>query len=187
MGPAREKVRVAHALEHLHLVADRRHGLEERRAFFDRHIKYIGDAFVLERNFQRLAVVARAHADVALDVDVGQEVHLDLDHPVALAGLAAPALDVEREPARLVAARLGLGQAGEPVADRAEGAGIGGRVRARRAADRRLVDVEPLVAVLQPAAGLGRLGCQRGAGLTLGAGGVQGGCEHGGVSDELGR
>ena len=70
-------------------------------------------------HLQRLAVVALALADVAGDVDVGQEVHLDLDHAVALAGLAAPALDVEREAARPVAARLGLRQAGEPVADRA--------------------------------------------------------------------
>ena len=84
-------------------------------------------------------------ADVAGDVDVGQEVHLDLDDAVALAGLAAAALDVEGEAAGLVAARLGLRQAGEPVADRREGAGIGGRVGARRAADRRLVDVDDLV------------------------------------------
>ena len=75
--------------------------------------------------------------------------HLDLDDAVALAGLAAAALDVEREAARLVAARLALGQAGEPFADRREGAGIGRRVRARRAADRRLVDVDDLVEVLE--------------------------------------
>ena len=88
-------------------------------------------------------------ADVAGDVDVGQEVHLDLDDAVALAGLAAAALDVEGEAARLVAARLGFRQAGEPVADRREGAGIGRGVRARRAADRRLVDVDDLVEEFQ--------------------------------------
>jgi hypothetical protein len=76
-------------------------------------------------------------------------VHLDLDDAVALAGLAAAALDVEREAARLVAARLGLRQAGEPVADRREGAGVGRRVRARRAADRRLVDVDDLVEMFE--------------------------------------
>ncbi len=81
----------------------------------------------------------------SVHVDVGQEVHLDLDDAVALAGLAAPALDVEREAARRIAARLGLGQAGEPVADRREAAGIGRRVGARRAADRRLVDIDDLV------------------------------------------
>ena len=104
----------------------------------------------LEQDFQRLAVVALALADVAGDVDVGQEVHLDLDDAVALAGLAAAALDVEGEAPGLVAARLGFGQAGEPFADRRERAGIGRGVRARRAADRRLVDVDDLVDMLQP-------------------------------------
>jgi hypothetical protein len=104
----------------------------------------------LNSDVERLAVVALALADVAGDVDVRQEVHLDLDDAVALAGLAAAALDVEREAARLVAACLGFRQAGEPFADRREGAGIGRRVGARRAADRRLVDVDDLVDMLQP-------------------------------------
>ena len=45
---------------------------------------------------------------------------------------------------------LGLGQSGEPIADRGEGACVGGGVRARRAADWRLVDVDDLVELLQP-------------------------------------
>jgi hypothetical protein len=77
-------------------------------------------------------------------------VHLDLDDAVALAGLAAAALDVEGEASGLVAARLRFGQACKPFADWREGTGIGRRIRARRAADRRLVDVDDLVDVLQP-------------------------------------
>ncbi len=50
-----------------------------------------------------------AVAGVALDPDVGQEVHLDLLLAVALAGLATAARLVEAEPARLIAADLGLG------------------------------------------------------------------------------
>src|SRR6478672_7177976 len=75
--------------------------------------------------------------------------HLDLDDAVALAGLATPALDVEREAAWLVAAHLGLGEFGEPFADWGEGAGIGRWVGARRAPDRRLVNVDDLVEMLQ--------------------------------------
>src|SRR5262249_30172596 len=86
-----------------------------------------------------LAIVALALADVTGDVDVGKEVHLDLDDAVALAGLAAAALDVEREAARLVAARLRLRQAGEPLADRRERAGVGRRVRTRRAAEMSMI------------------------------------------------
>ena len=91
-------------------VADARHGLEERRRLVDGHVEHVGDRLALEGHLQGLAVVALALADVAGDVDVGQKVHLDLDHAVALAGLAAPALDVEREAAGLVAARLSLGR-----------------------------------------------------------------------------
>src|SRR5437016_2991181 len=97
-----------------------------------------------------LAVVGLPLAGIAGDVAVGQEVHLDLDDAVALAGLAAAALDVEGEAAGLVAARLCLRQPREPLADRRERAGIGRGIRARGAPDRRLVDVDDLVDMLQP-------------------------------------
>ena len=135
-------------MQQLQHVAHPRHRLEELQRLLDRHVEHVGDRLALEQHFQRLAVVALALADVAGDVDVGQKVHLDLDDAVALAGLAAAALDVEREAAGLVAARLALGQAGEPFADRRERARIGRGIGARRAADRRLVDVDDLVEVL---------------------------------------
>src|SRR5262249_48108246 len=71
------------------------------------------------------------------------------DDAVALAGLAAPAFDVEREAAGVVAARLGFRQTGEPIADGGEGASVGRRVRARGAADRRLVDVDDLIEMFE--------------------------------------
>jgi hypothetical protein len=125
-------------------------GLEELQRVLDGHVEHLVDVLALVADLQRLAVVALALADVAGHVDVGQEVHLDLDDAVALAGLAAPALDVEAEAAGLVAAgaRL-LARSGEQLADRCEHAGVGGRVGARRAADRALVDVDDLVDVLQ--------------------------------------
>src|SRR5690606_5999470 len=70
---------------------------------------------------------------------------LDLDRPVSGARLAAAALDVEREPPRLVAPGPGLGGGGEQGADVVEHPGVGGGVRPRGAADRRLVDVDDLV------------------------------------------
>src|SRR5512138_1546882 len=121
-------------LQHGELVADRGYGAEELDAFLNRHLKDVGNRFALESYFQGLAVVALAFALVTLDIDVRQEVHLDLDDAIALAGLAAPALHVEGEAAGLVAARLRFRQSGEPVADRREGAGIGRGVGARRAA-----------------------------------------------------
>ena len=67
---------------------------------------------------QGVAVEALPLADIAGHIDVGQEVHLDLDETVALAGLTAPALDVEAEPPRLVAPRARFRQLGEEVPDK---------------------------------------------------------------------
>ena len=64
------------------------------------------------------------------------------------ARLAAPALDVEAEPARHVAAHLGLVGRREQLADAVEHPGVGRRVGPRRAPDRRLVHVDDLVEVL---------------------------------------
>src|SRR5260221_1546168 len=99
------------ALQRLHLVADRRHRLENLGGFINRHIKNVGYALAFEQDFQGLSVIAVALPDVAGDIDIGQEVHLDLDQAIALAGLAAAALDVEIEPTRSIAPRLGLRQA----------------------------------------------------------------------------
>ena len=126
----------ADAFQRFHLVAHGGHGLEEVGAFLDRHVEHVGDRLALELDLQRLAIEAFAVTDITGHEDIRQEVHLDLHHAIALAGLTASTLHIEGETARLVAARLGFGQLGEPFADRGEGAGIGGRVGARRAADR---------------------------------------------------
>src|SRR6516165_7730206 len=138
-------------------------GLEEIGGFFHGHVEHVGDRLALEQDFQRLAVVALSLADVAGHVDVWQEVHLDLDDAVALAGLATAALDVEGETARLVTARLRLGEPCEPLADRRERAGIGSGVGTRRAPNRRLVDIDDLVDMLQPLDAVMRRGAFAGA------------------------
>ena len=112
------------------------HGLEELGRLLDGHIEDLGDRLALEQDLQGLAVVALALADVAGDVDVGQEVHLDLDQPVALAGFAAAALDVEAEATGLVPADFRLVGLREQLADLVEHARVGRRVRARSSSDR---------------------------------------------------
>ena len=129
---------------------DLRHVLEEDDGLLDRHLEHVADVLALEADLERLAVVALAVALLAGHVDVGQEVHLDLDLAVAAADLAAAALDVEAEAARFVAARPRLLGLGEELADVVEDAGVGGRVGARRAPDRRLVDVDDLVDLAEP-------------------------------------
>ena len=141
----------AHVEQRLELARDRRHRVEEFVRLLHRHLQHLVDVLALVADLERLAVVALAVAHVARHVDVGQEVHLDLDHAVALARLAAPALDVEREAPGAVAALARRRHAGEELADRREEPGVGRRVGARRAADRALVDVDHLVEVLDAA------------------------------------
>ena len=94
---------------------------------------------------ERLPVVSPPLALLARHVDVGQEVHLDRDHPVALTGLTSSALDVEGEAPRPEPTRLGLRHHREQLADEREHAGVGGGIRPRRSSDRRLIDFDDLV------------------------------------------
>src|SRR5262249_27629084 len=73
----------------------------------------------------------------------------DLDRAVTPAGLAAAALDVEREPPGLVAARLRLRRLRVQRTDVVEQARIRGGGGPRGAADRGLVDVDHLVECLE--------------------------------------
>ena len=86
-------------------VLDGRHVLEEVQCLLHRHGEDFGNGPALVTDVQGLLVVAFALAALAGDVQVRQEVHGDADDAVALAGLAAAALDVEAEPAGPVAAR----------------------------------------------------------------------------------
>ena len=79
----------------MQLARDHRHRLEKNMRLLDGHRQYVVNVAALVLNLQRLAVIALTVANVARHVDVGQEVHLDLDQPITLAGFAAPALDVE--------------------------------------------------------------------------------------------
>src|SRR5690606_450355 len=154
--PARERgrrladagVAEADVFHQLELALGRGDVLEELELLVHRHVEHVGDRLAADLHLEGLAVVPLTLADLAGDVDVGQEVHLDLDRAVALARLAAAALDVEREAAGLVAALAHLGRTGEEVADLGEDAGVGGGVGAGGAADRAVVGLDGLVAVL---------------------------------------
>ena len=77
--------------QRLHVPRDRRDVLEELERLVDAHLEHVGDRAALVLHLERLAVVAPPLADLARDVHVGQEVHLDLDLAVAGAVLAPAA------------------------------------------------------------------------------------------------
>ena len=128
---------------------------EEVERLGDRQGEDAGQVLVAVGDFQDLGAEALPAALRAGHVHVRQELHLDFLEALALARLAAPALDVERERARGIAAHarpVGLRQ---QLAQRVERLGVGQQVGARGGADGRLVHEDqvgqPLAAGNRPA------------------------------------
>ena len=149
-GLAQAHVAQAHVHQGLHVAGDGGLVGEELEGVGAGHVQHVGDVAALEVDLEGVAVVAAALAHLAGHVHVGQEVHLDLDGAVALAGVAAAPADVEGEPAGHVSTHLRLRGAGEELADVVEDAGVGGRVGPGGAADGRLVDGDDLVEASGP-------------------------------------
>src|SRR5438477_8431161 len=114
-----------------------------------REVALVGDRLSFITHLERLTVVAPALADLARDIDVREEVHLDLHEAVTLARLAPAPLDVERKAARSIAADLRLRQVGEQLADRREQPRVRRRIGPRRAADGTLIEVDHLVDLVE--------------------------------------
>ena len=113
---------------------------EESEGFAGGHVENFGDVEAAVFDFENLAAIAAAVALAAAHVDVGHELHVDGDVAATFASFAAAAGDVEAEGAGREVAGAGVGLLGEDFADEVEGFDRGERVRARRAADGRLVD-----------------------------------------------
>ena len=62
--------------------------------------EHVGDIFAFVGNLECLAIITLAVADLALDINVRQKMHLDFDQAAAFAIFAAPAFDIETEAAR---------------------------------------------------------------------------------------
>ncbi len=126
-------------------LADRGNIFEQRQGILDCGIEQVGDREAFEFDGERFAVVAVAPANVARDVNVGQEIHLDAFQPAAFARLAATAFDVEREASGFVTTCPRFRQHRVKLAQRREQPGKRRRIRTRRAADRFLVDLDDLI------------------------------------------
>ena len=122
--------------------------LKEGDGLLHRHFEHIVDVLPLPGDLQRLPVVPLSAADIAGDIQVRQEMHLDLSHAVALAGFAAAPLDVEGEPVLLVSSRLRFRTHGKHLADHVKQPGIRGGIAAGGPADGALVNHDDLVQLL---------------------------------------
>src|SRR5712692_6321988 len=94
---------------------------------------------------ERFRIVAAAAANFAHHINVRKKIHFDAAEAVPLAGFAAAAFHVEAETAGAVTAFARFREHGEEIADRSENACVRGGIRARRAADGGLVDLDDFV------------------------------------------
>ena len=149
-GLAEREIAEADVAQQLQRVADARMGGEEIHGLVHAHGEDVRDAAPVPAHLERLGGIAAAAADLAGDLHVRQEAHLDGAHALPFAGLAAPPGDVEGEAPGPPPAQARLGGGGVEAAHLVEQPHVGGGAGARRAADGRLVHLEhapePLVA-----------------------------------------
>ena len=138
----------AHLIERFDFIIYGRDGLEKFASLLHRHVEYVGNALALVFNLQRFAVISSASAHLTGHENVGQEMHFNLNNTVTETVLASAARYVEREPACLVAPFLRVGSHGKKVADCVEYARIRCRVASRCSANRRLVNRDDFIEIL---------------------------------------
>src|SRR2546430_12008200 len=137
--------------QRIQFVRDARHVSEKSRGLVHGQVENVCDIFTFVSDLERLAIVAPAVADLALDINVRQKMHLDFDQAAALAILAPATFDVETEPAGTVTAHPRSRQLREQFANRTEGARVGHWIRTGRPPNRALIDHDRLIDLFGPA------------------------------------
>ena len=134
------EVAEADLVEHLQPPQHLRRAAEEGQRLAHGEVEHLMDRSAAVAHLEHLRLEALAVALIAGHEDVGEKLHLDAHFAFALARFAAAARHVEGEVARRQAARSRVLGRGEQLADRIERLEVGDRIRARRPADRRLID-----------------------------------------------
>src|SRR5690606_21687941 len=91
---------------------------EECEAFLDGEVEHVVNILSVVLYFQNLLLEPLSMARFAFQVDVGHELHLDLDLAFSLTRFASPALNVEGKERGLVTALDGQGLICEQLPDR---------------------------------------------------------------------
>ncbi len=144
-GLAQVEVVEPHSFEHAQGAGDLWMIGESLKRFPDGQFENIGDGKPLVAHSQGGFIETLPLAFLAAHEHIGEKVHLDLANPIALAGFAASALDVEREAPGLVTIESGFGKLREETTDFVEDLDVGDRVAAGGAPDGPLIDVDDLV------------------------------------------
>src|SRR5215469_12893854 len=131
------------------LIVDRWDVPEKASRFIHRHGQYVGDVLAAVSNFERFPIVTRASANLALDIDICEKMHLDPDRAVSLTILAATSFQIEAESSAVVAADARGRKLAEQVSNRSECAGVGRGVGSRGAANGALIDNNCLVNLVE--------------------------------------
>src|SRR5207245_593167 len=123
----------------------------ETRRLVHGQIKHVGNVLSFISNFERLAIVAPAMTDFALDINVRQKVHFDLNQSAALAVFAATSFNVEAETPRVIAAHACGRKVCKQFANRGERTTVSDWIRSRRAPNCTLVNDDRFVDLIDPA------------------------------------
>ena len=149
-GLSQLDVAQSHLLNGFNFLQDVGHRFKELHRLVDGHVEHIGNRLSLVAHLQCFAVIALTMTSLAGYHHIGQKVHFNGFVAVAAASFASPALHVEREPARFVAANLGFGQVHEEVANVREYPRVGCRIAARCSPERTLVNAHHLIYIFHP-------------------------------------
>src|ERR1017187_4860570 len=138
------QVSEAHFVQHAQFFREPRNLGKELERFANGKVQYFVNALAFVVDFEHLRFIARALAFVADQFHICQKLHFDSDRAVALAGITAAARHVERKVSGREAALLRFRQRSKQFADDVKRFDVRDRIRARSAADGRLIDQDDL-------------------------------------------
>ena len=82
-----------------------------------RHIQHIGDGIAVKQYFEGFPIETLSTATGAWCIGIGHKLHVEFDHPVALASLAAASPNIEGKPTGLVTPDFGQRHHGKQRAE----------------------------------------------------------------------